>query len=68
MAGRAEVTDTALDIRLPQDLLLQGLVGYLGGADLLEDAGVEVLRPAAVPAFVGLLPWRAPYFWAPDEV
>lgn len=67
LAGRAEVTDTAPDIRLPQDLLLQGLVGYLGGADLLEDARVEVLRPAAVPAFVRLLSRRAPYFWAPDE-
>jgi len=58
--GHAEVTDAIADIRLPQALLLQGLLGHLGGADLLADPRVELLRPAAADAFVGLLPRRAP--------
>lgn len=67
IGGHAAVTGAAPDIRLPQDLLLQGLVGYLGGADILQDPRAELVHPAAAPAFARLLPRRTPYYWAPDE-
>jgi len=65
--GRAEPTAADPDLRLPQGLLIQGLVGYLGGEDLLADPRTQILRPPAAEALIRLLPRRHPYYWEPDK-